>query len=74
MVPISPNNLPNLSEKKIVILSGQYDPIVSKEQAEDLFSLLKRTGAKVSIQWQASGHEITQDDVQIAKKWLSENF
>jgi len=74
MIPIIPNNLPDLSEKKIVILSGQYDPIVSKKQAEDLFSLLKKTDAKVSIKWQASGHEITQDDVQIAKKWLSENF
>ncbi|HVI21689.1 MAG TPA: alpha/beta hydrolase [Bacillus sp. (in: firmicutes)] len=74
MIPIIPNNLPNLSEKKIVILSGQYDPIVSKKQAEDLFSLLKKTDAKVTIQWQESGHEITQDDVQIAKKWLSENF
>jgi phospholipase/carboxylesterase len=74
MIPIIPNNLPNLSEKKIVILSGQYDHIVSKKQAEDLFSLLKKTDTKVTIQWQESGHEITQDDVQIAKKWLSENF
>src|SRR3954447_3681416 len=74
MIPIIPNNLPDLSEKKIVILSGQYDPIVSKKQAEDLFSLLKKTDTKVTIQWQESGHEITQDDVQIAKKWLSENF
>jgi len=57
-----------------VILSGQYDPIVSKKQAEDLFSLLKKTDVKVSIQWQESGHEITQDDVQIAKKWYSANF
>jgi phospholipase/carboxylesterase len=74
MVPFIPNPLPDLSEKKIIILSGQYDPIVSKKQAEDLFSLLKSTGAKVSIQWQSSGHEITQNDVHIAKKWLSENF
>jgi phospholipase/carboxylesterase len=74
MVPFIPNPLPDLSEKKIIILSGQYDPIVSKKQAEDLFSLLKSTGAKVSIHWQSSGHEITQNDVHIAKKWLSENF
>ena len=57
-----------------MILSRQYDPIVSKKQAEDLFSLLKKTDAKVTIQWQESGHEITEDDVQIAKKWLSANF
>jgi phospholipase/carboxylesterase len=74
MIPIIPNPLPDLSEKKIVILSGQYDPIVSKEQAEDLFLLLKSTGAKVSIQWQASGHQITQNDIEVARKWLSLNF
>ena len=74
MVPFIPDPLPDLSEKKVLILSGQYDPIVSKKQAEDLFSLLKSVGAKVEIQWQTSGHEITQNDVQIAKKWLSANF
>jgi predicted esterase len=75
MVPFIPDDpVPDLSEKKILILSGQYDPIVSKRQAEDLFSLLKKSGAKVEMQWQAAGHEITQNDVQIAKKWLSENF
>jgi phospholipase/carboxylesterase len=75
MVPFIPNDpLPDLSAKKVIILSGQYDPIVSKKQAEDLFSLLEGSGAKVEMQWQASGHEITQNDVQVAKKWLSENF
>jgi phospholipase/carboxylesterase len=75
MVPFIPDDpFPDLSEKKIIILSGQYDPVVSKKQAEDLFSLLKNSGAKVEMQWQAGGHEITQNDVQVAKKWLSENF
>jgi predicted esterase len=74
MLPFVPNPIPNLSEKKIIILSGQHDPIVSKKQAEDLFSLLKNAGAKVEMQWQPSGHEITQNDVQVVKKWLSINF
>ncbi len=74
MLPLVPKPLPALSGKKVVILSGQYDPIVSKEQAESLLSLLKNAGAKVEIQWQASGHELTQNDVQVAQKWLSANF
>jgi predicted esterase len=74
MLPFVPNPIPNLSEKKIIMLSGQYDPIVSKKQAEGLFSLLKNAGAKVEMQWQASGHEIAQNDVQVVKKWLSINF
>lgn len=74
MLPFVPKPLPDLSEKKVVILSGQYDPIVSREQAESLFSLLENAGAKVEMQWQASGHELTQNDVQVAQKWLSANF
>ena len=75
LIPIIPNNLPNLSEKKIVILSGHYDPIVSKKNKQKIyFHYWKKTDAKVTIQWQESGHEITQDDVQIAKKWYSANF
>jgi len=74
MLPLVPKPLPDLSEKKVIILSGRYDPIVSKEQAESLFSLLQNAGAKVETQWQASGHELTQNDVQVAKEWLSANF
>lgn len=74
MLPFVPKPLPDLAEKRVVILSGQYDPIVSKEQAEGLFSLLRDAGAKVEMRWQASGHEITQNDALDAKKWLSANF
>jgi predicted esterase len=54
MMPFIPNPLPDLSEKKLLILSGQYNPIVSKKQAEDLFSLLKSAGTKEEIKWQKS--------------------
>jgi predicted esterase len=59
MMPFIPDPLPDLSEKKLLILSGQYNPIISKKQAEDLFSLLKSAGTKEEIKWQKSGQEIT---------------
>jgi predicted esterase len=74
MLPFVPKPLADLSGKKVVILSGRYDPIVSREQAESLFSLLKNAGAKVEMQWHASGHELSQNDVQVAHRWLSANF
>jgi phospholipase/carboxylesterase len=74
MLPFIPKPLPDLSGKKVVILSGRYDPIVSREQAESLFSLLKNAGAKVEMQFHASGHELSQNDVQAAQRWLSTNF
>ena len=74
MLPFVPKPLPDLSGKKVVILSGRHDPIVSREQAESLLSLLENAGAEVEMKWQASGHELSQNDVQVAQKWLSANF
>lgn len=74
MLPFVPKPLPDLSGKKVAILSGRHDPIVSREQAESLFSLLKNAGAEVEMRWHESGHELSQSDLQVAQKWLSANF
>ncbi|MGH9952109.1 MAG: alpha/beta hydrolase [Nitrososphaeraceae archaeon] len=71
MIPLVPNTLPNLSSKRVLISAGLHDPIVASYQTKDLFDLLEKVGAKVSIQWQNSGHELTQRDMMAARKWLS---
>lgn len=71
MIPLVPNTLPNLSSKRVLISAGLHDPIVASYQTKDLFDLLEKVGAKVSIQWQNSGHELTQRDMTAARKWLS---
>ncbi|MFZ0264912.1 MAG: alpha/beta hydrolase [Nitrososphaeraceae archaeon] len=68
MVPFVPNTLPDLSNKYIFMSSGLYDPIIPKQEAERLFSLFKNGGAKVSISWQSSGHELVMEDVKKAKE------
>ena len=68
MVPFVPNTLPDLSNKYIFMSSGLYDPIIPKQEAERLFSLFKNGGAKVSISWQNSGHELVMEDVKKAKE------
>jgi predicted esterase len=70
MVPLVPKILPNLTNKHIFISSGLYDPIVPKKEAERLFGLFKNADAKVSLNWQDSGHELTMEEVQKAKEWL----
>ena len=71
MIPLIPDTLPNLSDKHILISAGSHDPIVPRHQTEDLFDLLRNTGANVSIQWQNSGHELTQRDVKVARDWVA---
>jgi predicted esterase len=70
MVPIVPDNLPDLSDKRIFMSSGLRDPIATRQEAEQLSGLLKQAGAVVVLQWQDSGHELTQEDIEAAKEWL----
>jgi phospholipase/carboxylesterase len=70
MVPLVPRVLPDLSNKHIFMSSGLHDPIVSKQDAERLFNLFKKTGANVSLHWQNSGHELVMEDINKAKEWL----
>jgi predicted esterase len=72
MVPLVPDRLPNLSGKRIFMSSGLQDPIATKHEAETLSNLLKRAGADVTLEWQDSGHELLEEDIQAAKQWLEQ--
>jgi predicted esterase len=70
MVPFVPETLANLSGKRIFMSSGLRDPIATREEAEKLSGLLRQARAVVDLQWQNSGHELTQEDIDAAKQWL----
>jgi predicted esterase len=70
MVPLVPQTLPDLRDKHIFMSSGLYDPIVSRQEADRLFGLFKKAGAKVSLSWQESGHELTVDEIRKAREWF----
>ncbi|HXS60032.1 MAG TPA: alpha/beta hydrolase [Candidatus Sulfopaludibacter sp.] len=71
MKPFNPDNLPDLSNKQVLLSAGLIDPIVSKSQIEGLFNLLQKSGADVTMKWQQSGHNINNKDISDAKEWLS---
>jgi len=70
MVPFIPTVMPDLSKKSILLLEGLYDPIVSKVEAQSLLELFTKTQSSVTMKWQNSGHNLTQEDIVAAKKWL----
>ena len=63
MVPLLPQVLPDLTNKHIFMSSGLHDPIVSKQETERLIGLFKKAGAKVSLHWQNSGHELRMNEI-----------
>jgi predicted esterase len=71
MVPLTPKNAPDLSATRVLISEGDHDPIVSAAEAGRLAGLLRSAGADVTIRFFPSGHELTPDDVDLAREWLT---
>lgn len=75
MVPFIPDSPPNLSDKQVLLSAGMFDPIVSESQTQNLFDLLEKSGANVTLKWQQqSGHNLTESDILYSKEWLARNF
>jgi phospholipase/carboxylesterase len=70
MVPYSPTVMPDLSNKSIILLEGLYDPIVSRTEAQRLLEIFTNAQSNVTLKWQDSGHNLTNEDIIAAKKWL----
>jgi len=74
MVPFIPNSPLDLSDKKVLLSAGVFDPIVSESQTQSLFDILEKSRANVTLKWQQSGHNLTESDILDAKEWLSKNI
>lgn len=60
-----------LSDKGLWLSVSENDPIVSKEASNQLVQQLKNRQATVTITTTNSGHQITMDEINQAKQWLS---
>jgi phospholipase/carboxylesterase len=71
MVPLVPETRPNLNSKRIWIGAGAHDPIIPASNTQELVEMLRTSGADVTIRFFQSGHELTSDDVDLAREWLT---
>lgn len=71
MVPFEPDTPPPLDGTRVLLSEGGADPLVSRETAERLASILRAGGAEVTLEWQEAGHQLTQRDVDVAKAWFA---
>jgi phospholipase/carboxylesterase len=70
MVPLVPDTQPDLSSVRVLIGAGSIDPIVPASETKQLSGLLRGAGADVAIRFFQGGHELTPDDVDVAREWL----
>jgi phospholipase/carboxylesterase len=72
MVPLVPEQLPDLSSVRVWIGAGDQDPIIPASEAQRLVELLRRAGADVTIRFANASHALTEADVKTARRWLEE--
>jgi phospholipase/carboxylesterase len=72
MVPLKEPPKANLAGKPILILSGQFDPIIPSSNSGCLAAMLVDDGARVQQNTLPVGHGLTQADVDLARRWIHE--
>jgi phospholipase/carboxylesterase len=70
MVPLVPENLPDLSSARVWIGAGDQDSIIPVSEAQRLAELLRRAGADVTIRFANAAHGLTDAEVKTARHWL----
>jgi phospholipase/carboxylesterase len=70
MVPIVPEPLPDLQGVPVLMVSGQYDPIIPVDEALQLVTMLRSAGAEVNVSLENAGHGLTAGTMEIARRWL----
>jgi len=71
MLPLKPEQMPNLKSVAVFVAAGRADSIVAPENTKQLVSLLEQAGADVTEHWHQGGHELTQSVIEAAHLWLS---
>jgi predicted esterase len=70
MLPLKPEQMPNLKSVAVFVAAGRADPIVAPENTKQLVLLLEQAGSDVTEHWHQGGHELTQSVIEAAQHWL----
>jgi predicted esterase len=70
MVPLVPEELPDLSSAHVWIGAGNQDPIIPPSETQRLVELLRRAGADATIRFLDASHALTNGEIEIARDWL----
>ncbi len=71
MVPYQLEQLPDLSSKKVCILSGLEDHTMPAGEPEKVKLLFERTHAETFLYQSNAGHGLTSQDIRVAQAWLA---
>ena len=72
MLPFEPEPRPDLAGKPVLLLSGSNDTMISAAGRERLAAVLQAAGADLVYKVLPTGHNLTQNDLNLAAQWLKE--
>lgn len=70
MVVLEPKQLPDLHGKRVLLSSGDADPIVPADHPPRLAEMLRRGGAEVTLVTHAASHGLAPGDFETARDFL----
>ena len=74
MVPFSPDSLPDLLGKPILMICGERDPMVPMVNAQTLATMYEAAGADLEVHWHAGGHNVSSVELNVASAWIARKF
>jgi predicted esterase len=72
MVPFEPDIIRDFNSLPVFMGAGTRDQIVPQGQPQELAAIFESGGA-VTLFWHQGGHDLGDDDVEAARRWLSES-
>lgn len=74
MTPFEEREMKTLKELPVFIGAGKNDPICPPENTRLLISQLEQAGSTVTTDWGNAGHSLTQNELDAAKTWYTNQF
>lgn len=70
MTPLKEVKVNDLSQTKILLLSGKYDHIMPTDSVQELAQMFTQRKAHMQLVWLEQGHELSTTDIQHARQWV----
>jgi phospholipase/carboxylesterase len=74
MVPFDEPTVRSPVSPRVLLVSGEWDPIVPMDNARKLAEMLRASGAEVRHEVRPTGHPLDTGDARCAQEWLNASF
>lgn len=74
MVPLEINTPPDLNGRDVLMQCGRLDPLIPAKNSQRLADILMSAGATVTLNWQETGHNLTNSEFRTVQTWLNQQM